>query len=80
MLAHKRVMLDNFTVPMMVEAVEINKNNEHTADLEVSGNVTTSTILSYASTGVDYISVGALTKHINAVDLSMRFRRLIIAD
>ncbi|MCP4322373.1 MAG: carboxylating nicotinate-nucleotide diphosphorylase, partial [Alteromonadales bacterium] len=69
----QRVMLDNFTVPMMIEAVEINKNNEHTADLEVSGNVTTSTILSYASTGVDYISVGALTKHVNAVDLSMRF-------
>ena len=69
----QRVMLDNFTVPMMVEAVEINKSNEHTADLEVSGNVTTSTILSYANTGVDYISVGALTKHVNAVDLSMRF-------
>lgn len=69
----QRVMLDNFTVPMMVEAVEINRNNEHTADLEVSGNVTTSTILSYASTGVDYISVGALTKHVQAVDLSMRF-------
>lgn len=69
----QRVMLDNFTVPMMIEAVEINKANAHTADLEVSGNVTTSTILSYASTGVDYISVGALTKHVNAVDLSMRF-------
>ena len=69
----QRVMLDNFTVPMMVEAVQINKANENTADLEVSGNVTTSTILSYASTGVDYISVGALTKHVNAVDLSMRF-------
>ena len=69
----QRVMLDNFTVPMMIEAVQINKNNKHTADLEVSGNVTTSTILSYASTGVDYISVGALTKHVHAVDLSMRF-------
>jgi len=69
----QRVMLDNFTVPMMVEAVAINNSNEHTADLEVSGNVTTSTILSYASTGVDYISVGALTKHVNAIDLSMRF-------
>jgi len=69
----QRVMLDNFTIPMMVEAVEINRNNKHTADLEVSGNVTTKTILSYASTGVDYISVGALTKHVNAVDLSMRF-------
>lgn len=69
----QRVMLDNFTIPMMQEAVEINRNNERQADLEVSGNVTTSTILSYANTGVDYISVGALTKHINAIDLSMRF-------
>lgn len=69
----QRVMLDNFTVPMMLEAVEINNNNKHTADLEVSGDVTTKTILSYASTGVDYISVGALTKHVHAVDLSMRF-------
>lgn len=69
----QRVMLDNFTVPMMEEAVQINRANTHTADLEVSGNVTTSTILSYANTGVDYISVGALTKHVHAVDLSMRF-------
>ena len=69
----QRVMLDNFTVPMMVEAVEINRNNEHTADLEVSGNVSQKTILTYAQTGVDYISVGALTKHVHAVDLSMRF-------
>lgn len=69
----QRVMLDNFTVPMMIEAVEINRRNEHTADLEVSGNVNTKTILEYAKTGVDYISVGALTKHVHAVDLSMRF-------
>lgn len=69
----QRVMLDNFTVPMMIEAVEINNKNEHTADLEVSGNVNTKTILEYAKTGVDYISVGALTKHVHAVDLSMRF-------
>lgn len=69
----QRVMLDNFTVPMMLEAVEINKNSEHKAELEVSGNVNSSTILGYAETGVDFISVGALTKHVHAVDLSMRF-------
>lgn len=69
----QRIMLDNFTVPMMLEAVAINNENDHTADLEVSGNVNRKTILSYAQTGVDYISVGALTKHIHAVDLSMRF-------
>ena len=69
----QRVMLDNFTVPMMIEAVAINNANAHTADLEVSGNVNRKTIRSYAETGVDYISVGALTKHVHAVDLSMRF-------
>ncbi|MCG6200901.1 carboxylating nicotinate-nucleotide diphosphorylase [Psychromonas antarctica] len=69
----QRVMLDNFTVPMMIEAVAINNTNGHNADLEVSGNVNRKTILSYAETGVDFISVGALTKHIQAVDLSMRF-------
>jgi nicotinate-nucleotide pyrophosphorylase (carboxylating) len=69
----QRIMLDNFTIPMMVEAVAINNENDHKADLEVSGNVNRKTILSYAETGVDYISVGALTKHIQAVDLSMRF-------
>ena len=69
----QRIMLDNFTIPMMTEAVEINKASSHTADLEVSGNVTHQTILSYAQTGVDYISVGALTKHVQATDLSMRF-------
>lgn len=69
----QRIMLDNFTIPMMIEAVEINRNNSKSVDIEVSGNVTTETILSYAKTGVDYISVGALTKHVQAVDLSMRF-------
>lgn len=69
----QRVMLDNFTIPMMLEAVEINKSSQHKAELEVSGNVNSTTILSYAETGVDYISVGALTKHVHAVDLSMRF-------
>lgn len=69
----QRVMLDNFTIPMMLEAVNINKNNTVQADLEVSGNVDNTTILSYAETGVDYISVGALTKHVHAIDLSMRF-------
>lgn len=69
----QRVMLDNFTIPMMLEAVSINKNNTVQADLEVSGNVDNTTILKYAETGVDYISVGALTKHVQAIDLSMRF-------
>ena len=44
------------------------------AKLEVSGNVTEQTLREFAQTGVDYISVGALTKHVRALDLSMRFR------
>ncbi|MCE0555727.1 MULTISPECIES: carboxylating nicotinate-nucleotide diphosphorylase [unclassified Motilimonas] len=64
------VMLDNFTVPMMEQAVA---NNHGTTKLEVSGNVDLTTIATFAETGVDFISVGALTKHVQAVDLSMRF-------
>ncbi|MDF9388789.1 carboxylating nicotinate-nucleotide diphosphorylase [Vibrio sp. 1151_11] len=65
------IMLDNFSIEMMREAVAINAGR---AALENSGNVTLETIGDYARTGVDYISVGALTKHIKALDLSMRFQ------
>ncbi len=65
------IMLDNFTTDMMREAVKINAGR---AALENSGNVTLETIREYAETGVDYISVGALTKHLKAMDLSMRFK------
>ncbi|MCW0505160.1 carboxylating nicotinate-nucleotide diphosphorylase [Aeromonas piscicola] len=64
------VMLDNFDVPMMRDAVALNQGR---AKLEVSGNVTLDTLADYAATGVDFISVGALTKHVRALDLSMRF-------
>ncbi|WP_321149563.1 carboxylating nicotinate-nucleotide diphosphorylase [Aeromonas jandaei] len=64
------VMLDNFDVAMMREAVGINQGR---AKLEVSGNVTLDTLAEFAATGVDFISVGALTKHVRALDLSMRF-------
>lgn len=67
------IMLDNFQVPMMEQAVRINAAAEQPALLEVSGNVTLATLATYARTGVDFISVGALTKHIQALDLSMRF-------
>ncbi len=63
-------MLDNFDIPMMREAVALNQSR---AKLEVSGNVTLDTLADYAATGVDFISVGALTKHVRALDLSMRF-------
>ncbi len=65
------IMLDNFTTEMMRQAVAINAGR---AALENSGNVTLETIAEYAETGVDYISVGALTKHVKAMDLSMRFK------
>lgn len=65
-------MLDNFTIPMMKEAVMIAKGR---VALEVSGNITLKTLKEYAKTGVDYISVGALTKNITAIDLSMRLNQ-----
>lgn len=65
------IMLDNFTTDMMREAVKLNAGR---AALENSGNVTLETIREFAETGVDYISVGALTKHLKAMDLSMRFQ------
>jgi nicotinate-nucleotide pyrophosphorylase (carboxylating) len=66
-----RIMLDNFSLPLMVEAVQQTAGR---VPLEVSGNVTLDTIGEFARTGVDFISVGALTKHVRAVDLSLRLR------
>ena len=63
------IMLDNFTIDDMRKAVEINKGK---AKLEASGNVTEKTLPLIADTGVDFISIGALTKHCRAIDLSMR--------
>ena len=64
------IMLDNFETAQMREAV---KRTNGQAQLEVSGNVTDETLREFAETGVDFISVGALTKHLRALDLSMRF-------
>jgi nicotinate-nucleotide pyrophosphorylase (carboxylating) len=63
------VMLDNFSISDMHKGVAIAKGK---TKLEASGNVTEETILTIAQTGVDYISIGALTKHCYAIDLSMR--------
>lgn len=68
------IMLDNFTPQMIEQAVQLTKEiSKGSTKLEVSGNMTLDTITHYAKAGVDFISVGALTKHVNAVDLSMRF-------
>ncbi|MEE3651767.1 MULTISPECIES: carboxylating nicotinate-nucleotide diphosphorylase [unclassified Brenneria] len=64
------IMLDNFSLEKIRDAVSLTRGR---ALLEVSGNVTIETLRGYAETGVDYISVGALTKHVRALDLSMRF-------
>mgnify|MGYP000327205676 FL=1 len=66
------IMLDNFSVDDMRTGVAINQVHSHTAKIEASGNVTIETLRDIAETGVDYISVGALTKHVKAVDLSLR--------
>ncbi len=64
-----RVMLDNFSLQQITAAVTLAGGR---VELEVSGNVTESTLLAIAQTGVDFISIGALTKDCKALDLSMR--------
>ena len=65
-----RVLLDNFTLADLRRAVQENRGR---AQLEASGGVTLENIRSVAETGVDFISVGDLTKNVRAVDMSMRF-------
>ena len=64
-----RIMLDNFTLEALRDAV---LHTAGSAELEASGNVTDETLVAVAETGVDFISIGALTKHVRALDLSMR--------
>lgn len=65
-----RLLLDNFSNDMLERAVKQGKGK---VELEASGGITLDNIASVAETGVDYISIGALTKDIRAIDLSMRF-------
>ena len=67
------IMLDNFNLRAMSEAVKITHGR---VKLEASGNVNLDTVRPIAETGVDYISIGGLTKDVRAIDLSMRFRTL----
>jgi nicotinate-nucleotide pyrophosphorylase (carboxylating) len=70
-----RILLDNFSLTNLREAVSTNADYGYArAELEASGNVTLDSLRQIADTGVDYISTGALTKNIHAVDLSMLFR------
>ena len=63
------IMLDNFSCEKMAEAVTLTAGR---AKLEASGDITLATLAAVAATGVDYISLGALTKHVRAIDFSMR--------
>lgn len=70
----ERLLLDNFSLAMLEQAVTVNRvEGKPPAELEASGGMTLNEIAAVAATGVDYISVGALTKNIRAIDLSMRF-------
>ena len=66
-------LLDNFSLPLMREAVAMNAGSSRPLKLEASGGITQEGIREIAETGVDFISVGGITKNIRAVDLSMRF-------
>ncbi|MER2493211.1 carboxylating nicotinate-nucleotide diphosphorylase [Catenovulum sediminis] len=66
------VMLDNYSPAEIQSAVAVNKAHANTAKIEVSGDITIDTIVDYAQDGVDFISSGALTKHVRAIDLSLR--------
>ncbi|MEE4202615.1 MAG: carboxylating nicotinate-nucleotide diphosphorylase [Halieaceae bacterium] len=67
-----RIMLDNFAIATMKEAVQLTAGR---AELEASGNVTRENLREIAETGVDFISIGALTKGVEPLDLSMRFEQ-----
>jgi nicotinate-nucleotide pyrophosphorylase (carboxylating) len=66
------IMLDEFTLADLRAAVAVNRAHARPVLLEASGSVSLETVRTMAETGVDFISVGALTKHVRAVDLSMR--------
>jgi nicotinate-nucleotide pyrophosphorylase (carboxylating) len=69
-----RVLLDNFSAADLKQAVETNQGYGYVAaELEASGNITLESIRAIAETGVDYISTGALTKNVEAIDFSMLF-------
>jgi len=66
-------LLDNFSLPALREAVAVNAKAARPLELEASGGITAATLRDIARTGVDFISVGSITKHVRAIDLSMRF-------
>jgi nicotinate-nucleotide pyrophosphorylase (carboxylating) len=70
----ERILLDNFSLADLRTAVQTTRAHANArTELEASGNMTLERLRTVADTGVDFISVGGLTKHVRAVDLSMRF-------
>lgn len=65
-----RILLDNFTRETLQQAVTLTQGK---AELEASGNITLENVQSIARTGVDFISIGAITKHLQAIDFSLLF-------
>ena len=70
------ILLDNFSPALLCEAVALNKKHAKSAVLEASGGITLSNVREIALTGVDRISIGAITKNIQAIDLSMRIKSI----
>ena len=66
-------LLDEFPLPLLREAVAVNRAALRPMKLEASGGVELDNVRAIAATGVDFISVGGITKHVRAIDLSMRF-------
>jgi nicotinate-nucleotide pyrophosphorylase (carboxylating) len=66
-------LLDNFSLEAMRAGVALNARAKRPLKIEASGGITAETIRAIAETGVDFVSVGSITKHVQAVDLSMRF-------
>lgn len=64
-----RVLLDNFSIAELKQAVELNQGR---VELEASGNISEASLVEIAGCGVDFISIGALTKHLRAIDFSLR--------
>ncbi len=69
----KNILLDNFNLSQLQAAVKLNRESASQAILEASGGIDLENVRDIALTGVDRISIGAITKNIRAVDLSMRF-------
>ena len=65
-----RALLDNFSLDMLEQAVTLSDTR---IELEASGNIDDSTLVAVANTGVDFVSIGALTKHLRAIDFSLRY-------